>query len=138
MNKVYITKNSKETKNLAKALAQKLRGGEVLLLFGNLGSGKTTFVQGLAEGIEIKERIISPTFIIVREYKGIDKKLYHIDLYRIENSKEIDGLGLYEILNDRENIVAIEWAEKLESLPKGIRIYFEYISENERRITVNE
>ncbi len=141
--KTLITKSSTETKDFARKFAKSLKGGDVLLLYGNLGSGKTTFVQGLAEGLGIKERIISPTFIIVREHKVMmnDKglminKFYHIDLYRVQDSKDIEGLGIKEILNDPNNIVAIEWAEKLELLPKGIKINFEYISENERRISI--
>lgn len=142
-NKIFVTKSKEETKKIAKEMAEKFKGGEVLLLFGNLGSGKTTFVQGLAEGLRIKERIISPTFIIVREHKVMinDKglminKFYHIDLYRVQGSNGINELGLSEILNNKKSIVAIEWAEKLGSLPKGIKIYFDYVSENERKISI--
>lgn len=137
--KTFITKSSEETKDLARKIAKNLKGGEVLLLFGNLGSGKTTFVQGLAEGLGIKERIISPTFIIIRHHKLKDRVFYHVDLYRIESSKELEELGLNEILNNKENIIAIEWAEKLKTLPKiRTEIYFEYISENEREITIKD
>src|SRR6476660_7595573 len=98
-----ITKNFSETQQLGIDLAHSLIGGEVIALYGDLGSGKTTFVQGIAEGLGITQKIISPTFIIVRTY-DIDykncKNFYHIDLYRIESEKDIEGLGLAEIMQD--------------------------------------
>lgn len=125
-------------------LGKSLKGGEVFALYGNLGSGKTTFVQGLAKGLGIKQKIISPTFIIVRKYNvSIKNKVssikyfYHIDLYRIENEKDVRGLGLEEILNDKSNVVAIEWPEKIEKILPEDRtdIHFEYIGNNQRQIT---
>lgn len=150
MGKVYTTRSVEQTQNLAKDFAKNLKGGDVIVLYGDLGYGKTTFVQGVAEGLGIQQRIISPTFILVREYeiknkkeniKNTNKKVkrfYHIDLYRIESAKDIQGLGLEEILNDKNVIVAIEWAEKLGSLlpNKRIDIYFEYLSENKRKINI--
>src|SRR3989338_4024981 len=126
IGKVFITNNFEETQRLGKNFAKNLRAGDVVALYGDLGSGKTTFVQGLAEGLGIKNRIISPTFIIIRMYAISDKrqatsgkKFYHIDLYRVENEKDIEGLGLEEIINNKNNIVVIEWAEKLKSyLPR--------------------
>ncbi len=146
---IFITNSYGETQKLGEDFAKKLQGGDVIALYGELGSGKTTFAQGLARGLGIKQRIISPTFVIVREYKLKTQKskvkttiknsklFYHVDLYRIESSKEIEGLGLQEIISGRQNIVAIEWAEKIkELLPKErIDIYFEYIDEQKRRIT---
>lgn len=140
-----ITKSSEETQELAQDFAEKLKGGETLALYGELGSGKTTFVQGLAKGLGIKRRIISPTFIIVRTYKiSIKYKVlsikyfYHIDLYRINSDKEIEGLGIKEIMNDPQSIVAIEWAEKMgDLLPKErIDIHFKYVDESKRRIKI--
>jgi len=89
------------------------------MLHGELGAGKTTFVQGFVKGLGITERIISPTFIIMRRY-GYDKKfLYHIDLYRIETLHDIEGLGIQELFDDTSNpFILIEWPEKLEKLPK--------------------
>lgn len=159
-----VTKSENETKSLAQKFARlNLQQGStltrVIALYGDLGSGKTTFVQGLAEGIGIKQRIISPTFIIVRQYKISPPRslfihlgggeattstparcntFYHIDLYRIETEKELEGLGIEETLNDKNAIIVIEWAEKLgELLPKQrIDICFEHFSKHERKITI--
>lgn len=141
----FVTKGSEETKDLAKSLIPKIRRIKFVALFGNLGSGKTTFVQGLAQGLGIKERIISPTFIIVRQHRiklqitnYKFQKFYHIDLYRLQSQKDIKELGLGEIISDKENIVAIEWAEKIKDvLPeKRIELYFENIGEDKRKITI--
>lgn len=142
---IYLTKTSQETKNLAKNLAKVLKPGDFLGFYGNLGSGKTTFIQGLAEGLGIKRRIISPTFIIIRTYdlrpKTKDQRLktfYHIDLYRTETQNDLLSVGLDEIINNNDNIVAVEWAEKMkEMLPsKRIELHFKYIDEDTREIAI--
>lgn len=135
---VFITDDYTETQKVAADFAKELKGGETLALYGELGSGKTTFVQGLAKGLGIKRRIISPTFIIVRTYKISIKYFYHIDLYRIENVREVRSLGLEEIMNDQNSIVAIEWAEKMgDLLPKErIDIHFKYVDESKRKIAI--
>ncbi|MBI2614012.1 MAG: tRNA (adenosine(37)-N6)-threonylcarbamoyltransferase complex ATPase subunit type 1 TsaE [Candidatus Levybacteria bacterium] len=132
--KVFITKNSQETKKLGRDFAKTLKKGDVVCLYGDLGSGKTTFTQGLAEGLGIKEKIISPTFLIIRTYPP--KNFYHVDLYRVANNN-LQELGLQEILKDPSNITAIEWAQNLkEELPKKrIDIIFSHEKENTRRIT---
>lgn len=142
---VFITKSASKTQKIAEDLAKNLKGNEILALFGNLGSGKTTFVQGLAKGLGIKERIISPTFIIIREYQISNIKypisnFYHVDLYRVQKLSELKELELGEILNSKDRIVAIEWAEKIKDLlpEKRIEIYFEYISDNERKIMIKK
>jgi len=141
----FITKNFKETQKLGKDFASRLIGGEVVALYGNLGSGKTTFMQGLAKGLGITRNIISPTFIIMRTYKiGKGEKgkgtgnLYHIDLYRIESERNVDGLGLIELMSQPENIIAIEWPDKIENLlpEKRINIYFEYLGDDKRKIRI--
>ncbi|MCL5435387.1 MAG: tRNA (adenosine(37)-N6)-threonylcarbamoyltransferase complex ATPase subunit type 1 TsaE [Patescibacteria group bacterium] len=148
--KIFVTNSFEETQSLGKELASMLKGGKIIALYGNLGAGKTTFVQGLAMGLGIKKRIISPTFIMVRAYeinnqKSIiknqelrQKTFYHIDLYRTETADDIRGLGIDEIIGNNNNIVVIEWAEKIKDfLPKErIDIYFEYLGENRRRITI--
>jgi len=110
----------------------------VIALYGDLGSGKTTFVQGMAKGLGIKRRIISPTFVIIRSYQVYSLYFYHIDLYRVEGVDNIKGLGLEEIINDHHNIVAIEWAEKMGDLlpKKRWDVGFEDLGEDERRITI--
>lgn len=138
-----ITTSLEETQKHGQDLARKLKGGEVLALYGDLGSGKTTFMQGLAQGLGVKRRIISPTFIIMRTYevKTKDKELriknlYHLDLYRIESEQDIEGLGLIELLGQKENVVAIEWPDKIKNvLPENrIEIYFEYLKSDQRSI----
>lgn len=134
-----------ETQKLGEQFAQSLQEGTILLLYGDLGSGKTTFVQGLAKGLGIKSRIISPTFIIAREYevrgKGKAlrvKKFYHLDLYRTQTEGDLKGVGLEEIMSDPEAIVAIEWSEKLGLLvpEKRVEIHFKHLREDKRQITV--
>ncbi len=113
----YISHSEDETKAIAAKLA-KVSQSNIFALTGNLGAGKTIFTQGFAKGLGIKEKIISPTFVLVRQHKIPDtsKVFCHIDLYRSEN---FSHLGLEEILSDKNNIVLIEWGEKIENiLPK--------------------
>jgi len=134
-----FTKSAQETQKLGEKLAVDIAADrvfpKVLCLYGDLGSGKTTFVQGLARGLGIKKRVLSPTFIMMRQYGNF----YHIDLYRAENEKDVEGLGLQEIWSDPKNIVVIEWAEKIKKiLPKRkTEIFFENIDENRRKITLS-
>lgn len=135
-----ITKSAQETKDLGKKTATNLKGGETLTLTGELGSGKTTFIQGLAEGLGVKGRIISPTFILMRKYLASKFDFYHIDFYRLEDNleNEIKNLGIDDIWEKKDNIVAIEWAEKIKnSLPKDvIWLRFENIGKDERKIVI--
>src|SRR3989344_2000669 len=133
-----ISLGTDETKAIARKFAKKFESG-VIALTGELGAGKTTFVQGFAGGLGIKDKIISPTFVLIRQHKipKTDKTLFHIDLYRIE---KFDGLGLEEIIEDPNNIILIEWAEKASDLlPNGttwINIVQE--GENKRKITISD
>jgi len=138
--KIIVTNSFEETQRLGEGFAKKNR---IIALYGDLGSGKTTFAQGLARGFGIKRRIVSPTFVIIRSYniKNTNKKLkmfYHIDLYRIENEKHIEGLGLEEIISNPENVVVIEWAEKMGKLLPKERwdIRFEHLKNDKRKISV--
>lgn len=144
-NSKKVTKSADQTKAYGKSLAKTLQGGDIVALYGDLGSGKTTFAQGLAVGLGITQRIVSPTFIIMRTYeikgkgesvKGKETMFYHLDLYRTQTAHDIEGLGLLEIMQDQNNIVVIEWPEKMgNALPKHARkIQFTYINENEREI----
>lgn len=138
---VYLSHSSEETKKIAQQFTKKLSTGSILCLYGDLGSGKTTFVQRLAEGLGIKKRIISPTFTIVRHYKASPARcdtLYHIDLYRIHNKIDLKSIGIEEILSGQNSIIAIEWAEKLGPLlpKKRWDVRFEYIDEEKRKITI--
>lgn len=138
----FISSSAKETQKFAQDLARKYQNGGILALSGNLGAGKTTFAKGFACGLGIKTKLISPTFVLIKEYHlplKKDAKFYHIDLYRLENSEEIENIGLNELFTNPKNIILIEWAEKLKNLPKKIiNITFEYISESKRQIIVKE
>ncbi len=147
MNKTYITDSKEETQEIAKNFIKKIMEGDIVALYGDLGSGKTTFVQGLARGFGIKKRIISPTFIIVRSYKIGSKYqvlsikyFYHIDLYRIESLNDVKNLGIEDIINNSQNIVAIEWAEKMQNLlpKKRWDVKFEDLGGSRRKITINQ
>jgi tRNA threonylcarbamoyladenosine biosynthesis protein TsaE len=139
-DRTFLTNSFEETRKLGKDFAETLKKGDAICLYGDLGSGKTTFIQGMAKGLGIKNRIISPTFVIVRCYKlqnqESSERFYHMDLYRIGSEKDIEGLGIGEIINDKNNIVAVEWADKLgnQKLQKKINIEFSYESDNVRRI----
>lgn len=142
-SKQVITNNATETKELGKALVKDIHGGDCIFLYGELGAGKTTFTQGIAEGLGIRQRVISPTFIIVREYAlkvPHIKFFYHIDLYRISGEQDIKTLGLDEIINNKDSIVIIEWPQKLgEFLPKGQwSIYLEAMPADKRKIIIEK
>jgi tRNA threonylcarbamoyladenosine biosynthesis protein TsaE len=145
--KQVITESFGQTRKLGEELAAALKGGEVIALYGDLGSGKTTFVQGLAKGLGIERTIISPTFIIMRTYDvGIKngglqiKNFYHVDLYRIESERDVEGLGLLELIHDKENVVVIEWPDKIEHLlPENrIDIIFKYLEDDKRKIVFDK
>jgi tRNA threonylcarbamoyladenosine biosynthesis protein TsaE len=137
-----ITKNFQETADLGFKIGQTCLGGEVFALHGNLGAGKTTFLQGLAKGLGVKNQVNSPTFNILKLYKtkskSIVKEFCHIDAYRLASGKDLLDLGVNEFLESRNTVTAIEWVEKVESiLPKKIiSIYIENISESSRIIKI--
>lgn len=135
----YITGSEEETRRLAKKIAKKIKHG-VVALTGELGAGKTTFVQGFAQAMGVKEKIISPTFVLIRQHKipNIKKVLYHLDLYRLDNQRQFRELGIEEIIDNPNNLVVIEWAEKIKNLlPKyTTAISFEIIDANTRRLNL--
>jgi len=153
MFKKLRTKNFRETQKLGRKLAREFlgtahlcNGALVIGLEGDLGGGKTTFVQGFAKGLGIKEKVLSPTFVILKKFKitkakSITQKFktfFHIDCYRIQNPKELLDLGFKEIISEPENIVIIEWAERVKKiLPKEtITLKFEFIDEKVREIVL--
>jgi len=134
-----ITKSTEVTKEFALDFTKKLKGGEILALTGDLGSGKTTFVQGLAKGLGVKEKVTSPTFIILNLHPAKNGlTLAHFDLYRLGNEKELLEIGATDYLGNKEFISVIEWAEKAKKiLPENtIWINFEHITENKRKMTI--
>jgi tRNA threonylcarbamoyladenosine biosynthesis protein TsaE len=106
---VARTKSADETRALAGELAPVVRTGDVLLLAGDLGAGKTVFVQGLARGLGVRERVTSPTFVLSRQYEG-DLPVVHIDVYRLDHVQEVIDIGLAELVDD-EAVVVIEWGD---------------------------
>jgi tRNA threonylcarbamoyladenosine biosynthesis protein TsaE len=116
---VFQTSSETETSAVGEELARSLRPGDVILLHGELGAGKTAFVRGLARGLRAPaEEVSSPTFTLIQEYQG-DLKLYHVDLYRLE-PVEVEDLGLDELAAGA--VVAIEWAERWRDRPRAARI----------------
>jgi tRNA threonylcarbamoyladenosine biosynthesis protein TsaE len=109
---IQVTRSEIETATIGRQLAETSKAGDVVLLYGDLGAGKTAFVRGLAKGLGIQpDEVSSPTFTIVQEYRGGRLPLFHVDLYRLSDPREIDDLGLDEIAEG--GVLAIEWAEKL-------------------------
>ena len=105
-----ITASAKETRQLAEALARCLGEGDFLALEGELGAGKTCFVQGLARGLGAPEPVTSPTFNLIHEYRGGRLPLYHFDVYRLREPKELEGLG-YEEYFEGDGVCAVEWSD---------------------------
>ena len=139
-----ITQSARETQKLGETIGNSLKPGAlatVLLLHGDLGSGKTTFVQGLAKGLGVSERIVSPTFILMRHYELSNQlftTLYHIDLYRLDEANSLESLGLEELFQDPHALIVIEWPQRLGKVkPEGATMMnFSVVSENKRRITI--
>jgi tRNA threonylcarbamoyladenosine biosynthesis protein TsaE len=128
----YISNNADQTKAFAKKLASYLQPGAVIALEGDLGAGKTTFTKGLAEGLEITKNVNSPTFTIIKEYKGT-MPLFHMDVYRLENSDE--DLGFEEYF-EGIGITVVEWAHLIKDQlpPELLTIYLTHSNEGARNI----
>src|SRR3954465_11099158 len=131
------THSEDETAAIGRELAASLSAGDVLLLSGDLGAGKTAFVRGLAEGLGVsRNEVSSPTFTLIQEYRGGRLPLFHADLYRIEDPREFNELGLDEIAE--EGVLAIEWAERLPATPpRAVSVSIEHAGENDRRVTLS-
>ena len=134
----YTTHSPEETFNLGQKIGSLIDDPIVLALSGDLGSGKTVFVQGLARGLDVPPDyyITSPTFTLVNEYLG-RLRLFHIDLYRLDHFGDLEDIGLLDILSNRA-VVAIEWAEKLpeDFVSNYMRIAFEIIDDDTRKINL--
>lgn len=145
MDKKYTTISYKQTQKLGEKFAKEIIKNDsqkkpiILGLQGNLGGGKTTFLQGFFKGLGIKEQILSPTFVIMKRFalKKTFKNFYHIDCYRLKNEKDILELDFEKISSDSKNIIAVEWPEKIKKiLPKSIiLIEFKFVDINKREIT---
>jgi len=133
-----ISKSEDETFRIGKDLAESMTLPAHILLYGDLGAGKTALTRGLAKGFGLQDvdDVSSPTFTLINEYRG-RVKIYHIDLYRIETGR-LDGLGLDEIFEDSNAAVVVEWAERLGDFPTpgAVQVYLEYVDEGSRLIEV--
>ena len=137
-----ITINAAQTQTLAVKILKELPPHNIIALYGELGSGKTTSVQGLAKSLGIAKRILSPTFVLLRQYQIKNHPLYnnlcHLDLYRLSQAKDLKSIDLEELVADLKNLVVIEWAEKAATnLPPHLAIHFKIIDEHTREIAVN-
>lgn len=136
------TNSAQETKKIAENFAKSLISGDVVALYGDLGAGKTVFVQGAAKGLGIRQRILSPTFVFVRSYssKLNDKHVvfHHVDLYKGEKARDYNVLGLEELFS-KDSITFIEWAEKIKNfLPsRRFEVFIQVINEKTRRIKID-
>ena len=132
----YITKSEQETEALGRRLAEKLPGGTVVAMYGDLGAGKTAFVRGMARGMGLSCRVSSPTFTIVNEYLG-DRDLIHFDMYRLSGANELFDIGWEDYLA-RGAVCAVEWSENVQDAFFGdeVSVTIEKLGDSERRITI--
>lgn len=139
MAKEYITNGAQETEALGEALARILKPGTVIAFTGDLGAGKTAFTRGLARGLNIPERVTSPTFTIVNEYEGGRLPLFHFDMYRLGSADELFDIGWEDYL-DRGGVCAVEWSENIaEFIPDdAVTVTIERCAQQEdwRHITI--
>ena len=135
-----VTNSANDTIEFGKSVARAVEKGAVISLVGDLGAGKTTFTKGVARGLGIMDNVTSPTFTILNEYVGEEKKLYHFDFYRIEDPDELVELGFEDYFPSADGLTIVEWAEKAPSvLPKKFyQITFEKIDDDKRKIVFEE
>ncbi len=131
-----VTHSPGETKKLAKELASSLNPPKIIGLFGELGAGKTTFVQGFAEYFGIKA-VRSPSFTLINEYKNYSVKIYHVDLYRIEDAGELYPAGFFDLIRERDAFILVEWPEKIRDVVKfDVLVYIFHLDELSRKIKI--
>src|SRR5579863_2269497 len=137
----FITHSPEETIALGRTLASSLAPPQIVLLRGDLGAGKTTLVKGIAAGFRAagEDDVTSPTFTLVHEYRGPSATLYHIDLYRVDTPRELETLGLDDLMSEN-SVLLIEWGDKFPRFERerDVEIALERISENERRVRVSD
>jgi len=141
---IFTTNSYKQTQKLGEILAKELKGGEIVCLSGELGSGKTTFAQGVLSGLGAKKPYTSPTFVVMKHYKqkATTRKsklenIYHVDAYRVE-PKDILDLGWEEIIAKKNNIIIVEWAERIKNIipQNALWLKFEHMNKKERKISI--
>jgi tRNA threonylcarbamoyladenosine biosynthesis protein TsaE len=149
MEEKYITNSAEETEQLGEEFAKRLKQTAVVYLIGELGSGKTTFTKGVARGLGITTRIISPTFVLLRTHKIMNHEsriknhgiqiLYHLDLYRLESKKEVENIDIKDYLDDKSGVVLIEWPKVSQGLvnKKVWKVKFESLDNDNREISIS-
>jgi tRNA threonylcarbamoyladenosine biosynthesis protein TsaE len=139
-NREFTTSSAEATIALGRKLARSLKPPKLILLRGDLGAGKTTMAKGIAEGFQAasQEEVTSPTFTLVHEYRGPEATLYHIDLYRVDTERQLDTLGLDDLIA-ANSILLIEWGEKFPRFirERDLEISLDSLGENERHIRVS-
>ena len=128
------TNSAEQTHALGQQLAKSLKSGDVVALYGGLGTGKTVFAKGIARGLNISDEVVSPTFTLLKEYAG-DLTLHHFDLYRIEDVEELTHIGFYDYLGS-DGICVIEWAQNTQDLQANIDVHFSGSGSDERKIEI--
>jgi tRNA threonylcarbamoyladenosine biosynthesis protein TsaE len=135
----FITHSPEETIALGRTLASSLQPPKLVLLRGDLGAGKTTLIKGIAEAFQAanEDEVTSPTFTLIHEYRGPRANLYHIDLYRVDTARQLETLGLDDLISDN-SILLIEWGEKFARFvrERNVEIAIERMGENDRKIQV--
>jgi tRNA threonylcarbamoyladenosine biosynthesis protein TsaE len=135
----YVTHSAEETTALGRSLAAQLSPPKLVVLTGELGAGKTTLIKGIAEDFHAAQQddVTSPTFTLVHEYRGPEVNVYHVDLYRVDTPRELETLGLDDLMDDR-SLILIEWGEKFPRFQRerDVEIRIERLGDNNRKITV--
>ena len=134
--KTYTANTAQETYEIGEKMGQSAKQGDVIALYGGLGAGKTVFAKGYASGLGVCEDVISPTFTLLRQYKG-RVTLCHFDLYRIEDEQELEHIGFYDFLS-AENVCVIEWPENASELDANIVVRIEGSGSEPRYIEIEE
>jgi len=138
MSESYLSRSEKETIELGSKFARRLLPGDVVALYGDLGSGKTRFIKGICMGLGVAAHVSSPTFTIINEYTGTNFRIHHFDFYRLESVQELREIGFNEYLDDN-GICVIEWADRVKNLlpPDRYDVYFSFGEENQiRKISI--
>jgi tRNA threonylcarbamoyladenosine biosynthesis protein TsaE len=137
---IKITGSENQTYELAKKFSASLRGGEVVALYGDLGAGKTVFVRGLGAGLGVKDIVKSPTFVIMKCFKGTPLNLCHIDAYRLQTGTELEDIGAMDFFGKSKTVTVVEWAERipelLEKSEKLIKVRIEHLGKDKRKIII--
>jgi tRNA threonylcarbamoyladenosine biosynthesis protein TsaE len=140
MTREFTTNSPEKTIALGRELASLLSPPKLVVLRGDLGAGKTTLVKGIAEGFKAasQEDVTSPTFTLIHEYRGPSATVYHIDLYRVDTQRELETLGLDDLMND-QSVLLIEWGDKFGRFERerDVEIALDRMSENVRRIKLS-